>query len=418
MNNGSILLKSRHHPLAVLIRGQALVALANLAYGKLTALYISPAEWGNYSLVLTFVMLLHGFVITPTIQSFKASLTGPSPKIAVSSYSQILALIYAVSLLVAGFVASVHHNGFLWIAAWLSLVGQGVYNFSNDYLNVMGRYRAYSGILLLYALGNLILFGIVVVSFGQSTTLGLFLNLALLNVALAIVAVRQAIQSDTTFRFRIQRLSNRYSPDLLRQYQRYVWPLMSLAVWNWLINYADRQLIKYYMTDTDVGQYVMGYSLGSKLLLLVAPLIAFLSPIVFRFKSDGYSDGHVNKFLVPYLKQYAAVVGSVCLLFVGLHRLIGATFLSSTYESAYVVGPIVAVGYLFLTCIQVLEIKWYAYGQTRFILWHTVVGAIVNVLLNIVLIPRLGIVGAALATLLGFAIQFLAVLYLFFRKQL
>ncbi|GAB3710022.1 hypothetical protein GCM10027592_46660 [Spirosoma flavus] len=414
MKYGSLLLKSRYHPLTILMSGQAVVALANIAYGKLTALYIPPAEWGNYSLMMTLVLLLHGFIITPTIQSFKAAVAGPSPGTVISVYSLVLMLIYAVSLLAAGLVASFQYNGWLWITAWLSAVGQGFYNFSNDYLNITGRYRVYSKLILLYALSNLVLFGIIVVGFDHSTMLGLFLNLALLNITLAVVSLRKAMQMGATFRF--QRFSDLYSPDLLRQYCRYVWPLMSLSVWNWLINYADRQLIRHYMTATDVGQYTMGYSLGSKFLLLVAPLIVFLSPIIFGFKSDGQPAEHVNQFLLPYLKQYILIASFLCLLFWLLYPRVGLTFLSSAYEPAFKVGPIVAVGYLFLTCIQVLEIKWYAYGQTRFILWHTMIGAVVNVALNVMLIPHLGIVGAAVATLLGFAVQFLVVLNLFFRK--
>jgi O-antigen/teichoic acid export membrane protein len=73
----------------------------------------------------------------------------------------------------------------------------------------------------------------------------------------------------------------------------------------------------------------------------------------------------------------------------------------------------VALGYLFLTSIHLLELKWYTFGQTRNILWHTLFGVVVNLALNVLLIPRLGLVGAAWATAIGYAAQFALAHFLF-----
>ena len=413
MNAAFAFLKSRNHPLTLLASGQGVVALANVVYGKATALYIPPTEWGRYSILMAVMMLLHGFLVTPAIQSFKASLAVFSHQTSVRFYGCLLGITYGIVLTVL--MAGVYGLGWpvVWLWVWLAAVGQGVYSLSTDYLNVSGQHRAYTFLLSLYALANLLLFGIVVLGFGRHTVVTLWQMLALLNGLFAGASVWQSARLWRESWNTNKKVSTWFPSEILRQYQRYVWPLVSLAGWNWLINYADRYLIRLYLTDADVGYYAMGYSVGSKLLILVTPLIAFLSPLVFQLKADGQPGANANRLLMPYLKRYAAVAGGVCLLFAGLYRWVGQLLLSAAYEPAFVVGPIVAVGYLFLTCIHILEMKWYAYGTTRLVLWHTIVGAVLNCGLNLVLIPRFSIMGAALATLLGFAGQFLVVLWLF-----
>jgi O-antigen/teichoic acid export membrane protein len=413
MNTALISLKLRNKPLSVLMGGQGLVALANLVYGKAVALYISPIEWGQYSVLLAVMLLLHSLMVTPTIQSFKAELTSSDYQRVVNFYGRILGVIYIGVFALMAIGAVIYTHNIIWVLVWIASVAQGIYSLSNDSLNFAGKHKIYSLLLIGYSFFNLLLFGTVVWGFGQNKAINLWQILALLNGVFAVVSVWQAIRLINGFRFDYQAFADWFPTELLRKYQHYIWPLTSLAVWSWLINYADRYLIRFYMTDADIGQYTLGYGIGSKMLIVVAPLISFLTPLIFQLKADSKPSKEVDKLLRHYLKRYILIAGGICIVFWATYRWVGLLLLSITYKPAFVIGPIVASGYLFLTCIHILEIKWYAYGLTRFVLWHNSVGAIINVILNIILIPRLGIVGAALATLLGFAGQFLIVLWLF-----
>ncbi|QIP16238.1 hypothetical protein G8759_28145 [Spirosoma aureum] len=413
MNTALTSLKFRNKPLSILMSGQGLVALANLMYGKAVALYISPIEWGKYSVLLAVMLLFHSLMVTPTIQSFKAELTSSDYRLVVNFYGRILGVIYIGVFALMAIGAIIYTQNIIWVLVWIAFVAQGLYSLSNDSLNFTGKHKTYSLLLIGYAFFNLLLFGIVVWGFGQNKAINLWQILALLNGVFAVVSVWQSIRLINGFRFDNQAFSDWFPAELLRKYQCYIWPLVSLAVWGWLINYADRYLISFYMTDADIGQYTLGYGIGSKMLLVVAPLIALLTPLIFQLKADSKPSKEVDKLLWHYLKRYILIASGLCIVFWATYNWIGLLLLSMTYKPAFVIGPIIASGYLFLTCIHILEIKWYAYGLTRFVLWHNSMGAVMNVVLNIVLIPRLGIVGAALATLLGFAGQFLIVLWLF-----
>lgn len=394
--------------LLILISGQVITALAGLSYGKLTSVYVSPGVWGEYSLLMAAVTLLHGLFVTPTLQSFKAALAHFPRQLVCTFYGLALLLMYSAAGLVLVVWASDHK--LIISLIWIATVGQGFYQLGGSYRNALGQHRRYAVLQTGYAIGTVLGFALVVIGFQESSVTGLWLVTALVNIGIVIVSNWQFARcSDRS----MNGITFAHLNPLIHAYRQYVWPLLSLAFWTWLINYADRYLIQLYWTDADVGQYAMGYSLGAKLVLLVAPLLAFLSPQLIQLRVAGQSSQTANGLIYNYLIGYLLVAGIGCLVYYVNREWIGRLLLSDQYEPAFNVGPVVALGYLFLTGIHLLELKWYTFGQTQYILWHNVAGTLLNIGFNLLLIPRLGIQGAALATLLGFAGQFLLAIGLF-----
>lgn len=404
------LLVPAKRPLLMLMSGQMIMALAGLAYGKLTAVYIAPDVWGDYSLWFVAMTLLHGVFISPALQSFKAALSQFSCQPVIAFYGHLLLLMYLTIGPLLALSAGLYYQNPVFGLVWIAAVGQGIYQFSTTYLNASGQHRAYTLLHAGCAISTVLSFMFVVIGFNNRTATGLWQATLLVNTGLAIVAIWLLIYPNGVI---FSSAPGADSTELRRTYRQYVWPLVSLAFWGWLINYADRYLIRLYLTDADVGQYAMGYSLGSKLVWLAAPLLAFLSPHVLNLRTNGQTPEQANPILLSYLIRYVGLAGMGCLLFYVGRVWIGQWLLSDRYAPAFVVGPIIATGYLFLTSIHLLELKWYAFGQTPFVLWHNILGAILNIGFNLLLIPRMGIVGAALAALLGFAGQFLLVIGLF-----
>lgn len=400
----------RFGSLLTLVSGQGLSAGLGLVYGKLTALYMSPLVWGEYSLLLAGMTFVHSLLISPTIQSFKSALGQFPHSSAIRFYGQVAGLIYLIAMPFVALLAGLYYQNPLFGLVWLAAVGQGLYQACNDYHNALGQHRQFARQQVGYALGTLLSFGLLVVGAGQYTATGLWQSTALVNIVFAALSVAPLVQ--------LARRSPRPPsdrPQLIRAYRSYVTPLLGMAVWAWVLNYADRYLIRLYLTDADVGQYAMGYSLGAKLLLLSTPLLAFLSPQVLAFRTNRLPSSAANPLLLRYVRYYLPGAGIACLAFALGRNLVGTWLLSARYSPAFSVAPIVAVGYLFLTSIHLLELKWYTFGQTRYILWHTVFGVVVNLALNVLLIPRLGITGAAWATAIGYTAQFALARFLFTR---
>ena len=94
---------------------------------------------------------------------------------------------------------------------------------------------------------------------------------------------------------------------------------------------------------------------------------------------------------------------------------IGRLLLSETYRPAFRVVPVIALAYAFSLGLHFLETKFYAFRQTKYILWHSVAGAAANVLLNWWWMPQFGIIGAAWAMVGSCGCQFAIGAFLFGR---
>ncbi|MFC5409150.1 lipopolysaccharide biosynthesis protein [Larkinella bovis] len=398
--------------LGVLLSVQVIVALAGLAYGKLTALYIPPDEFGTYSLLFAVMTLVHTTFIAPCIQSFKSTLAVANPQHTLRFYSQVLGGLYLLIVVVGsgwGWFTQ-NHTVILLIPA---VIGQGLYALSNDYLNLTARHRFFALLQVLYAMGNVLLFWVLVVQAGQRNATGLWINLAILNLLLAGLALWTARR---VWRANPSSGKEGEAYPYLRNLIRYSAPLLGLAFFNWIVNYADRYLIGYFLTKAEVGYYSTGYSVGSRMLLLAAPFTAQLTPLVFQARSQQKAASSVNKTVIAYLKIYGLLAATACFVFFVLHDWFGSVLLSEQYRPAFLIAPMIAGGYLFLTGIHLLEVKFYVYGYTKLILFHNVIGAFLNLVFGWFFIPYFGIIGAAMATILCFMIQFCIVLYLFLKK--
>ncbi|UFH55371.1 lipopolysaccharide biosynthesis protein [Spirosoma sp. KNUC1025] len=395
--------------LILLACGQGIAAVAGLSYGKLAAIYISPTVWGEYSLLFITMALLYSLFITPTLQSFKAALSQFSPKQVFTFYSRMLAGLY-LALALPVLLATTYYQTPIFGIIWGVAVGQGIFQFGSNYLNATGQHRGFTLLQAGNSLSTLLVFTFVVIGFHQRTLTGIWLVLLIVNSSWSVIVIWRLFRTHGTPISHQETTAALYQP-----YRQYVGPLVSLAFWGWLINYADRFLIRIYLSEADVGQYAMGYGLGSKLLLLVAPLLSLLSPKVLQTRAAGKPPETANPLIGRYLIYYVFLASAVCLFYYANRDWIGNLLLSENYTMAYFIGPIVAAGYLFLTSIHLLELKWYVFGHTKFVLWHNVLGAILHVGFNLLLIPRMGITGAAIATLTGFVGQFLLACWLFMK---
>jgi len=96
-------------------------------------------------------------------------------------------------------------------------------------------------------------------------------------------------------------------------------------------------------------------------------------------------------------------------------RVLGHSLINSSYWSGLPIVPVVLAGYVFLGIYNNLIAGIYIKEKTQYLPAITFVGALLNVVVNFILIPRLGMMGAALATLVAYAGMALT-LYIVVRK--
>ena len=183
-----------------------------------------------------------------------------------------------------------------------------------------------------------------------------------------------------------------------------------------LIDISDRFFLKYFFDESVVGIYSANYRLASIMSLCIA---------AFRFSWTPYflsiAENPDNKEIVSKIFTYFVFAGLfLFLLFTFFTEpIVKISFgkysvLDIKYQSGLSIIPIVLLAYFFSGLFANLNVAPFYADKTSRLLIVTVEGIIINIVLNFILIPGYKMSGAALATLITYAIMFL---HIFFISQ-
>ena len=192
----------------------------------------------------------------------------------------------------------------------------------------------------------------------------------------------------------------------LKEQLAFAIPTIPSNVSSWVVDSSDKYVIGILIGSVAVGCYSPGYALGSILLMFLSPFAVLLPAILPEHYEKGNID-EVDKYLSYSMKYYLLLTVPAA---VGMSVLSKPLlYIITTPEIAlggYMVTPFVCLGAIFMGMygitnnILILEKNTMILGK----LW--IIVAISNIALNIVLVPYLNILGAAIATLICYILAF------------
>ncbi|HOO54317.1 MAG TPA: flippase [Methanothrix sp.] len=209
--------------------------------------------------------------------------------------------------------------------------------------------------------------------------------------------------------FKIPKFAN------MRDYLAFGLPTVPGNLSGWVVNSSDRYVIGLFLGTAFVGYYSPGYALGSAIQMFVAPLGLILPAILSKYYDENKIDEAkvVLKFSLKYFLLFAIPSSfGLSLLSKPLLTILSTPEIAS---EGYLITPFVAIGSVFfgasviVTHIIVLEKKTTITGSIY------ILAAILNFGLNLVFIPYMGIIGAAVTTLVAYLSIFVAGTYYSFK---
>jgi O-antigen/teichoic acid export membrane protein len=160
-------------------------------------------------------------------------------------------------------------------------------------------------------------------------------------------------------------------------------------------------MIAYYLHLKAVGIYDFGYRIaGTIQMFLIIPFSQALLPSTYKeFKRPG--DKRYYSKLMTYM-CFVIVWGGLVLAIFGtlLVKLLG----NNNFNGAEVFVPIIILAYIFSSMRNVASTGMLLSGKTYYIGIITVGAGLLNIGLNIILLPRFGVIAAAYTTLIAFII--------------
>jgi O-antigen/teichoic acid export membrane protein len=204
--------------------------------------------------------------------------------------------------------------------------------------------------------------------------------------------------------YRARLLGFEFDRRLYRAMEHFGLPLLPSALALWATKFSDRLFLNHYFNAKTVGVYSFGVTIASALVLLITAFQLAWPAFAYSIQDDDEAR-HTYAYVLTYylfLMTWAAVGISLLAPFL-------AHFLAPSWhgQSGANVIPLLAFGNVIFAGYSAMTIGIGRARKTGANWIITGVGALVDVVLNIVLIPRIGISGAAIALLGAYATMFL-----------
>ena len=260
-------------------------------------------------------------------------------------------------------------------------------------LRASGRTIFYSGMNLLTKL-TAIIGSLLFLLYVFKTFYGYFIGLALSEVVTALILF--------TWFFRHYSVAPRMvSRELAFKMMAFGLPLLMTELSYLVLSYADRYMMIAYRGADDLGLYSVGYSLASYIsdMLTFSLSYAVIPIYVELYEKEGRRSTEV--FLGRCLHYALLACIPMVAGYVAISKDLFITLASDKYSQAALFSPVILLGALILGMNNILNAGLYLQKRSRAILLVMASAVVVNIGLNLFLIPTFGPMGAAWATLVA-----------------
>ncbi len=191
---------------------------------------------------------------------------------------------------------------------------------------------------------------------------------------------------------------------LLKPVFAYGGPLIFVGLAGLVLNAGDRFILKELSTDAIVGKYEWAARLSGVLNLFVVQSFQ-LAFTVLGLKTLGSGDLSLHRRAFRHFSIWAAwAVLGISLLAFDLTAALGKVGVDDYYLSSAVLVFPLAMGAMIYGVYMVINNVFFATAKTHVITWMVVSTAMLNLVLNILLVPRFEAFGAAAATVISYAL--------------
>lgn len=174
-----------------------------------------------------------------------------------------------------------------------------------------------------------------------------------------------------------------------------------------MLQVIDRPILRALTNDSSVGIYQANYRLGIFMMLVVSMFDYAWKPFFFSTAKEANAKEIFARATTYFYLLMAAVFLVISLLIEDLVKIqvFNRHIIHPNYWAGLNIVPIILAAYLFNGLALTFSAGIYIEKKTFFLPITTTISAVTNVVANILLIPKMGIMGAAIATLLSFLIM-------------
>lgn len=242
--------------------------------------------------------------------------------------------------------------------------------------------------MIIYSLVFMGIFKLGIAGYVFAVVLGDFTSVIFLNATTKLFKEYRPVKND---------------PVLRGAMLKYSIPLMPTMIMWWIINTSDGFMVTAFLGSEANGLYGIAYKFPNLATVVVGIFSqAWRMSAITERNSRTVSNFYSNIFSMMQTVMFLASAGIMLIL----RPLIIPFFVAESFAESYFYVPILLGAVVFQSFSNFLASIYEASNKTTHSLISSAIGAAANIVLNLILIPTMGISGAAVATLASYIIVF------------
>ena len=185
----------------------------------------------------------------------------------------------------------------------------------------------------------------------------------------------------------------------IKEMLKYSLPMMPTTVIWWITNVSDRFMVSYICDFAANGLYSAAYKIPT-IIALVAGV--FNEAWQLSAISESKDEREVSNFFAEVFERYQAILFFGCSMLIPFTPLATRILLNESYFSAWSFMPVLLLATVFSSLVTFIGTIYTVKKKTTMSLVTAAVGAGINIVLNLYLIPRMGAQGAGIATAISY----------------
>lgn len=383
--------------------GSAMQSLVGFILIPIYTRYLSPAEYGQLeilnTILLIFTMLLSFGFASAILKVHERDCRDETDRKTMIGNAFIF--IVPTSLIIT-FI--------LW---WLAPVGANIFLGGQEFTvyikiilatNVLAVFSALCFSILrskekskLYTLFYLVRF-FLLLGINIYFVVGLHLNV--LGILIGNL-IAQAVIACFFIPVLVKNIKLKLSSRLLKKLFAFGLPIIPASLAMWVMDLSDRYYLKFFTDFTEVGLYSLGYKIG----MVVSVLLVVPFQLAWPTISFSIADQDNVKKIYSRVLTYFLLIASFLALILGIFAAPMIKVLSGpAYFESYKIVMVIAFSYVLYGAHFVLVVGLHLKEKTKFYPLLVGIPAVLNLILNLYFVPTYGIYGAAITTLICFAI--------------
>lgn len=196
---------------------------------------------------------------------------------------------------------------------------------------------------------------------------------------------------------------------------KYSTPLIFHSLAGYIISFSDRFIVLEFMSAEDVGLYAVAYQVGMIMSFVNNSFNQAWTPYVFSVLKGGNVAKIKQLSLFNYFYFLLMIVLALGIFL--MVPLIYEWFIDGKFIVDYQIVFWVLLGYAFNGMYKILVNYLFYYKKTQKLSLITIFSAVINISLCFYLVPRIGILGAAISTTIAFLSMFIFVAIDYFKLK-